>query len=179
MVDVEKNGLHGPVFAVGAVILRADGEVVQTYRARCPIEGEVRSFVSREVLPALADFEVTHKDARALRDDFWQWFVRVKDQCHVFADCGWPAEARFFIALADDTLDERYLNGPYPLHEVSTLLLACGIDPDVNREAFAGVEPEAHGRKHNPLWDAHVSGLVALKALNMLGSAHKSLPSQL
>lgn len=42
--------------------------------------------------------------------------------------------------------------------DLSTLFKIAGIDPDVNREEFAGVEPKAGYSKHNALWDAQVIG---------------------
>ncbi|MDB6140406.1 MAG: hypothetical protein JWO94_3478 [Verrucomicrobiaceae bacterium] len=169
-VDVEKNGLHGPTFSVGAVVIDRAGMIVDSFRARCPIVGEPRPFVTREVLPALVDYVETHRDYKSLRDDFWAWFSRHKEQCHVFADCGWPSEARFFIALAEDDLESRYTSGPYPLHDVATLMLACGADPDTNREDFVGIAVEMRGRKHDPWWDALVSARCALQALASLGT---------
>lgn len=37
--------------------------------------------------------------------------------------------------------------------DICTLFKACGVDPDINREEFAGLKAEA---KHNALWDARV-----------------------
>lgn len=157
-VDVEKNGLHGPVFAVGAVLLSQDGEIQDQFRARCPIEGAPRDFVVREILPALADYVQTHDDPTSMRQAFWEWFRGAREGAVVFADFGWPSEARFFLALAEDAIEERYLQGPYPLHEVSTLLLAAGEDPDISRERYAGDLIQGRpGMKHDPWWDARAS----------------------
>lgn len=46
--------------------------------------------------------------------------------------------------------------------DVSTLLLERGHDPDVNREAFAGME-SIQARKHNALWDAVVLKEISRK----------------
>jgi hypothetical protein len=169
-VDVEKNGLHGVTFAVGAVVLNRNGEILDSFRGRCPIVGEPRDFVRREVIPALSDFPETHSEAASLRADFWAWFLKHKESAHVFADCGWPSEARFFIALAEDDLESRYLKGPYPLQEVATLLLACGADPDMHREDFVADRLKVQGKKHDPWWDAFVSGQCAIKALEIIGT---------
>ncbi len=38
--------------------------------------------------------------------------------------------------------------------DIATLFKIKGVDPDVNREEFAGLDDQ--GRKHNSLWDANV-----------------------
>lgn len=168
-IDVEKNGLHGIVFAVGAVLLSRDGSVLESFRARCPVQGEPRDFVRREVLPALEAFPITHSSAESLRAEFWHWFVGARKHAHIFADCGWPSEARFFIALADDDRETRYLNGPFPLNEIATLLLAVGEDPHTNREEYAREYlGDRSGQRHHPWWDAYVSGLCAIKAFRAI-----------
>jgi hypothetical protein len=170
-LDVEKNGLHGIAFAVGAVVLDHVGNVLDTFRGRSPIDGTPRDFVKREVLPALVDYPETHSSSELLRVDFWNWFSIARIDACVFADCGWPSEARFFIALVEDDLDVRYLQGPFPLHDVSTLLLAAGVDPHINRVEYAGdLLGDQNGFQHDPWWDAFVSGHCALRALRALGT---------
>lgn len=171
-VDVGKNGLHAEAFAVGAVVLNGKGEVIDSFRARCPMQGEPRGrFVKEEILPALRNYTETHDNVRTMRVAFWSWFQKAREDAMIFADCGWPSEARFFIALAEDDFEERYLNGPRPLHDVATLFLAVGVDP-VNtdrRQYVADLLGGRTGIQHDPWWDAFVSGLCALKALVTLG----------
>ena len=169
-IDVEKNGLHGVAFAVGAVVLNGLGQEIGSFRARSPLVGHPRDFVQREVLPALVNFPETHSSPKILRAAFWEWFSTARSGASIFADCGWPSEARFFIALAEDDFEARYLKGPFPLHEVSTLLLAAGIDPLIERAKYAGeLLMGRTGCRHDPWWDAFVSGQCALKALRALG----------
>jgi len=47
--------------------------------------------------------------------------------------------------------------------DICTLLKIKGIDPDINREVFAGMTKESH--KHNALWDAKVIQKCYLKAI--------------
>ncbi len=169
-IDVESNGLHGAGFAVGAVVLDSSGAVLDRFEGRAPIEGPVDKWVEENVLPALSGMEVTFDTSADLRTAFWTWFQKAKSGAIVLADVGCPVETRFLAACIDDARDERAWGGPYPLHEVATLLLAAGFDPDVKREEFAA--EMIAGRevcKHHPAWDAEVSGLCAVKALRALG----------
>ena len=69
------------------------------------------------------------------------------------ADCGAPCEAGFLRACVEDDLANRQWNAPYPLHELGTLLLVRGLDPQANYERLENELP-----KHNPLGDARQSG---------------------
>ena len=168
--DVEANGLHGEGFAVGAVVIDESGVVLDSFEARCPIQGEINPWVAENVLPALTGMAETFADARELRSAFFAWYKSAKKDSTVVADIGYPVEARFLAACQDDNLAERSWDGPYPLHEVATLLLASGADPDVKREEYAAEFTQGKvERKHHPTWDAEVSALCALKALRALG----------
>lgn len=47
--------------------------------------------------------------------------------------------------------------------DICTLFKIKGIDPDVSREDFAGINSES--KKHNALWDAKVIKECYLKAM--------------
>lgn len=161
--DVESNGLHGQAFAVGAVIRHVEtAQEVDRIGLRCPIEGDVNAWVAENVLPALAEMPETHTSAREMRAAFWTWYQTAKGKYAdlvMVADIGYPVETGFLTACqADDPA--RAWEGPYPLHEVATLLLAADIDPDIDRLKFAGYDAdELHA--HNPIDDALVSAKCA------------------
>lgn len=163
--DAESNSLHGEAFAVGAVLLNPDGSDAETFYARCPIAGDVDPWVRDNVLPALADAPETHATPRAMRDAFWSWLTaRQADAC-VVVDCGWPVEAGLLIACVNDD-PSRAFKGPYPMHEVASLLLAAGRDPMASyADRVLSPEALAAHRKHHPTDDARVSALCARLAL--------------
>lgn len=160
--DAEAVRLHGSVFAIGGVVLDRDAAVIDTFAARCPIVDAVDPWVSKNVIPALAHMVETHKSGRAMRDAFWTWLTHHKVKSSiVVADCGWPVETGLLSAcVADDP--ERAFHGPYPLHAVETMLEACGQDP---MAIYGDVLMPGQGhRKHDPVYDAHVSALLAWTA---------------
>jgi hypothetical protein len=169
--DVESNGLHGKAFAVGAVLMKASGEVIDEFEARCPIQGKVHPWVKENVLPSLVSLRVTHKNAKAMRRAFWNWYLTAKTKAdYVLVDNGYPVEARFLIDCQDDALSRRGTDHPFPLLDLSTLLLQAGYEPLTNREQF--VKKEIAGKtamKHHPKWDAWVTTLAAIKALRKAG----------
>lgn len=169
-LDVESNGLHGEGFAVGAVVLRLDGEVVDEFLARCPIHGSIDEWVEKNVLPPMQDFKVTHKNSRDLRSDFWKWFTRAKEQVdYVLVDNGYPVESRFLIQCQGDDLEARYWQHAYPMLELNSLLVAAGIKPLAVRYKLVEDELQGEVLKHNPRFDAEVSARTAAKALRLAG----------
>lgn len=168
--DAEANGLHGEAFAVGAVLV-VEGAVVEEFFARCPIDGPVDPWVTEHVIPALCGSDVTHASAREMREAFWTWLMSHKQDATIVCDCGWPVEAGLLSAcVADDP--SRAFEGPYPLHEVATLLLSAGMDPkgDYGAEMMSAEELAAH-RPHHPVDDARLSALCALHALRASAAA--------
>jgi hypothetical protein len=88
-----------------------------------------------------------------------QWFMQ------------WPLVEVWSDVLAYDwVLFCQLFGGPFglPLNiyyipfDLATLLAVRGVDPDVNREEYAGM---SGGQKHNALWDAMVIQACYLKAV--------------
>lgn len=171
-IDVESNGLHGEAFAVGAILVDCGGKLIDEFSARCPIKGETDEWVVKHVLPSLENFPETHKTAKAMRDAFWDWYVAAKEKSdYVLADNGYPVEDRFLIQCQEDNLEERYWGHPFPLIDLSSILLSIGVKPSIERNQFVGEDQIASTdiQKHNPRWDAWASALALIKALKMSG----------
>lgn len=164
--DAESNGLHGAAFAIGAVVLNAcTGDVLETFAARVADPEPLDPWVAANVVPKLSDLRITHASAREMRDAFWAWLSARKESAIVVVDCGWPVEAGLLSAcVADDP--SRAFGGPYPLHEVATMLQCAGMDPlaSYGEQVLPG---QSH-RQHHPVYDAHVSALCARMALERL-----------
>lgn len=170
-IDVESNGLHGEGFAVGAVLIRADGTKLDDFLGRSPITGELDKWVKKNVLPPMKGVPENYSTAKAMRGAFWRWFLQAKDKAdYVLVDNGYPVEARFLITCQEDDLEERYWDHPYPLLDLSGLLIQVGVKPLAIRTEFVAdrLDPEM-GQRHEPRTDAWVSALAAIKALEMSG----------
>jgi hypothetical protein len=162
MFDVESVGLHGEGFAVGYVILDS-GEEIDKGLYSCPLESaqgndEDRQWVSENVMPHLP--EPNRRDPKGVRAGFWADWMHWKEQgALLFTDCGWPVEGHFLNACVADDPELRRWNGPYPLFDLSSILLA-------NRENPIGTFPRFEDELpvHNPLSDARQSSRVLLTA---------------
>ena len=53
--DLETNGLHGEAFAVGAVVMDANEQVLEQFTGRTKIIGQVDPWVEQNVIPAIKD----------------------------------------------------------------------------------------------------------------------------
>lgn len=169
-LDVESNGLHGEAFAVGAVLIDCTGKILDEYSGRCPLKGEVDEWVQKNVLPVLRDMPEDHKTPKALRKSFWEWYKKAKEESdYVVVNNGYPVETRFLAACQDDDLEARYWDHPFPLLDLSSMLLQVNVKPLAVRHQVVEDELEGQVLQHHPRWDAWVSALVAIKALKLSG----------
>jgi hypothetical protein len=154
--DVEAMGLHGEGWAVGAVVVDEDGnELASLYEA-----ADARQLSARfDDAVWLAENCIPHcrqtlGTPRSVRNVFWLFWLEWKAKgASMWADCGWPVEARFLAACVDDE-PGRWWEGPYPLHELATLI---GTD---THERLPSELPA-----HHPLNDARQSARLLVAAL--------------
>lgn len=152
-LDIESIGLHGEGFAVGFVVVDAQGLEREAACFACPPEAAPGSAADRawvaDNVPGLA---VTHTTPREVRAAFWQrWLHWSALGAKMVADCGWPVEARFLAACVDDHGAAAAWQGPYPLLDVSSLAAALGLDPRSAVERRPSEQPA-----HDPLADARL-----------------------
>lgn len=185
--DVESVGLQGEGFAVGWVVIEG-GKIVDEGWCACPhhkAKGstEGRKWVDENVPKGVLapDRHHVRPSPRQVRDSFWEvWDRERKLGTTLWADCAWPVEARFLIACIEDARQAspkflgssnlpytlRCWDGPYPLHEISTIRRAAGL---------AGGEVSSHESRaqseypaHHPLHDACQSARLLLEAQRVL-----------
>lgn len=160
--DVESIGLHGEGFAVAWVVVSRDGTVLDEGCLSCDpglCKGDDTNRVwVGENVPALA---VTSQTPHHLRNTFWHEWRRWADKGAVLvADCAWPVEANFLSACVRSNHAEREWQGPYPLHDLASVLLALGVDPTETTARLPNELPI-----HHPLMDARQSARILVKSL--------------
>lgn len=159
--DAETDGLYGEVFAIAAVVIDEGGVVEDQFCMKCVKPGVRDAWTAENCLPYLSDIPDCESRAE-LRARFWDFYLRYREQCVIVADIPCPVEAGLLRACVEEDLPERAFLGPYPLIDVASALFARGIDPDIDRMAFA----EQKGRRHHPLDDAVASALCLIRAIN-------------
>lgn len=165
-VDAETDGLYGDVWAIGAVVVDAEGVEIARFAGQVDSADLTDEYVVREIVPHV-DLP-RYGSRRELRDAFWAFWMAHRETSVCIADCGAPVEAGLFRACVADNPAERQWKGPYPLHEVATRLMDAGVDPGVDRVEFAGLSGLV---KHNPVDDARASAACWLQAKMKLNAA--------
>jgi hypothetical protein len=160
--DVESIGLHGEGFAVGWVLVTAEGTEIACGREACEPSAAKGTDEDRAWIAAnLPRIEPTRTMPAWVRRAFWlAWEAAKAKGAVLVADCAWPVEARFLAACVDDEPATRKWGGPYPLHDVATARLVAGLDPLAMTERLPSEEP-----KHCPLADARQSARLWLEAV--------------
>jgi hypothetical protein len=160
--DVESMGLHGPAFAVGAVVYK-NGIEIESFFARAKdfqilhsIDEEDFTWIHKNVLPYLES--ATHSDDWKMRDDFWKLWIKHSTQGAVMvADVAWPVEANFLSRCVFHK-SERKWKGPYPLIDAASVFAILGEPPQSDR-----LEDELP--VHHPVSDARRSARKLLEVI--------------
>lgn len=169
--DIETNGLHGKAFAIGAVVMDSDGNVLNEFSARCRLTSKVDDWVKSNVLPAIVDMPITHDDYESLREAFWQWYLQAKEQSdYILVNNGYPVEYRFLLDCQEANIEERYWDHPFPILELSSMLLMTDHDSNSSKRLLKKKIDDDFGRKmHHPVEDAKMAVLLAFEALKLAG----------
>lgn len=165
--DVESIGLFGESFAVGGVCADWDGKVHFEFLHACRQasaigDDEDRKWVGNNV-PAFNSDLIRH-NPRWVREAFWVEYLKAKEiGAIMFAECSWPVEAKFLIECIQDDIDSNKWQGPYPFHDIASIMLAAGKSP-------LGTHPRLPGElpAHNPLCDARQSLRLLLECQALL-----------
>lgn len=179
--DVESVGLHGQAFAVAGGVYGLDGKAVEgseflfscgpEIAMHCKGDG-AQAYKDREWVDANVTIQqgaVLAANPAEVRHRFWGLWELAKrgfPGILMFVECGWPVEARFLLECIDDDQVSRYWNGPYPLHEIATMMLAAGMDPMATYDRLPEELPA-----HDPLADARLSARLLSAAIGRLDEA--------
>lgn len=185
VLDVESVGLYGEGFAVGWVVIDMNGQeresglfVSNWQDCDSDIDASTNHWLKKN-LPLMA---ITHQLKADLRMDFFnvlqRWLPNGDNKNHskassVWADWGYPVEAQFLIQCRNTAYRERMGEAdpswlmPTPLHEVATICLAAGVEP----EAYPRLASELP--EHNPLNDARYSARLLATAMIRLRETQK------
>lgn len=160
-LDAETDGLYGPAFAVAAVV-REDGRELARFVGRAPDSLVHDEWVRQNVLPALAGMDVTHSSSEELEEAFWAFWEAQKSGATCIAHVASPVESGLFRRCVERAPAERTFNGPFPLDELATLLVAVGENPTSADEYVRkhGLSVQFEGATHHPLYDALVAAVV-------------------
>ncbi|MBO5354083.1 MAG: hypothetical protein J6J42_07525 [Lachnospiraceae bacterium] len=163
-MDVETDGLYGAFLTVA--MLATDWEGNELERAYYGIKREnmqiTEPWVLENVIPKLGDYAACESEQELLQKA-WQFWLRYQEEAYAVCDVGFPVETRFLRACVALEEKEAMWKAPFPLIDLSSLLLAKGYDPLVPRKELV---PELEQEKeHSALYDVEVSVKVWKKLM--------------
>lgn len=145
-VDAECDGLYGAFLSVAAMVTDENGrELDRFYVSVRANESDIQTdWVREHVLPYLANADEIVNTEDELLDSFWEFWMKHRESAVCIAYVQYPVEARLFSQCVMKAPEERTFLGPYPLYDLSTLLVARGLDPDQNMAELSGMELTEH-----------------------------------
>ena len=146
IVDAETDGLYGGFLSVAALVTGEDGtEIDHFYGAVDVSKEEISSrWVRDNVYPMLTFAEKHFASEHELLEAFWLFWIKYREEAVCIADVGYPVEARLFMRCVMNDEKNREFLGPYPLIDLSSILLASGVDPNMDRQILAEVPLVRH-----------------------------------
>lgn len=164
--DVESVGLHGWAFAVGYVIVDKKGRLYEegtfaTAPKNVSGTNEGYFWVAANVPTCAINY-----NCKTYNELTWMFWNVIKDSktkyknITFWADCAWPVETNFLSECTKRHSTENGFDGPYPLHDIATLLLVRGKNPTDNFPRQPDELPA-----HHPLCDAKQSARILLEHL--------------
>ena len=160
--DVESIGLHGEAFAVAWVVVDKKGNRLDEGLLSCCPSKAKGAFENREwVSNNVPDLKITSPTRQHMLNGFWHEWRKWADQGAVlFADCCWPVETTFLSDCIRLNEKEREWQGPYPLYDMSNILITMGKNPLDISERKTDELPA-----HHPLMDSRQSARILIECI--------------
>ena len=144
-IDAETDGLYGSFLTVGLVVTDDAGNMIEKAYYGIKKENMMISDVwTREnVFPVLGDYEACEDEAELL-EKVWAFWMKYREEAYAAADVMYPVESRLFMKCVMNNESERKYLGPFPMLDLSSLLMAAGYDPLIDRAEL--LDEDENGR---------------------------------
>lgn len=154
-VDAETDGLYGTFLSIAVIVIDYEGNELDRHywginQKNLVVHSE---WVRRNVIPIMGEYEVC-QDEDELLDKFWQVWKNHQKDAYAIADVCYPVESTLFQKCVLKDKEKRVMDGPFPLLDLSSILLAKGIDPLIDRMKLAKTKGK---QMHNALADVEIS----------------------
>jgi hypothetical protein len=154
-IDAETNGLWGNAFAIAAILADGEGEILDSFIGRCPIDGSVNNWVAENVLPQIESIPITHKSYQEMLKGFCEFYLAHKDGAQVIVHMGLPVESRLFLDAHQMEMIGDW-DAPFPLVDISAIPeISTSVDSYCTLHNISTDPATLQGGTHNPLFDAH------------------------
>ena len=163
--DVESIGLHGEAFAVAWVVIDKKGNMIdEGLLSCCPSKAKGSDKNRKWIEENIPTLLITSPTRQHMLNTFWHEWRKWADMGAVLvADCSWPVETNFLTDCIKLNSKEREWQGPYPLYDISSMLMAMGKNPIAINERKAEELPA-----HHPLMDSRQSARILVECIGDL-----------
>ena len=157
-IDAETDGLYGSVLSVASIVCDEEGRQVDSFYGflDCHSDEIKDDWVKEHVYPYLkqdGNNSYEYKSEKEMLSAFWS-FYRNSGECYCIGDVIYPVEAHLMRRCVEMDLNERIFQGPFPFLDLSSMLYAKGIDPNIERRQLVDCSKY---RLHNALDDVRMS----------------------
>lgn len=154
-VDAETDGIYGSFISIAVIVVNSGyQELERHYWGICKDNLKVKTpWVRDNVIPVMGQYEPCQNEEELLLE-FWSVWEKYCENAYGIADVCFPVEARLFEKCVQCDLEKRQQKGPYPLIDLSSVLLTKGIDPLIDRKSLVR---EDKMEQHNALNDVEMT----------------------
>ena len=145
-VDAETDGLYGKFLSVAALVTDVTGVQIDSFYAAVNVEYEdiASAWVKENVFESLCNAYKFFDDEKSLLEDFWAFWMKHREKSECVAYVQYPVESRLFSTCVMQNISEREFLAPFPLYDLSTLLVASGYDFDCDMQSLSGLDIVIH-----------------------------------
>lgn len=145
-VDAESDGLYGAFLSVAAMVTdEAGAEFDRFYAAvRIPRDRIGSQWVRENVYPDLKNAETFFDTESEMLEAFWNFWMKHRADSVCISYVQYPVECRLFARCVAVNEAERVFLGPFPLYDLSTLLVARGYPFNADMQTLSGLNLKSH-----------------------------------
>lgn len=145
-VDAESDGLYGGFLSVAAMVTDEKGVELDRFYASVKISSEYieAEWVKENVYPYLENADYHFDSESEMLEAFWAFWIKHRTDSICISHVQHPVESRLFTYCVMKDVEERMFLGPFPLYDLSTLLIARGLSFNEDMQILSGMSLKEH-----------------------------------
>jgi hypothetical protein len=157
-VDAETDGLYGPFLSVAAMVTDEKGVELDRFYASVKVLPEQieTEWVKENVYPYLGNADCRFENESEMLEAFWMFWMKHREDSICISYVQHPVESRLFTRCVMTAVEERMFLGPFPLYDLSTLLIARGLSFNEDMQTLSGM----HLKEHDAMNDVKMMAMV-------------------
>ena len=145
-VDAETDGLYGQYLSIAVLVTDECGNWIDHFYAALNNSlDEIKSeWVKENVFSHLRNAEIQYQNEYDLLEAFWGFWEKYRNNSYAVSDIMHPVESRLFTECVLHNLSSREYSAPFPLLDLSSILISKGIEWDLSRQELSGMDIASH-----------------------------------